>query len=167
MILSTAWTTPAVVLKMKSETRRDWSQKQIELARKQMESQTPVDLWDKSPRFKGKPYGTCLIASLVDHEDASTIPDESWEREGFHVLSVIGASFMKGLQAPDVWRNWRHSEPGANIQTVVGLADITLNDYGRRLLIETHERYPEVLQWPLTLADMREQSRHLPEWSKV
>lgn len=167
MILSTAWTTLAVIAMEKTETRRDWSPKQIALARKQMESRKRVDLWDKSPRFKGKPYGSCLIVSLIEQEDASTIPDEAWSKEGFHLLSAIGASFMKGLEAPDVWRNWRHSEPGTNLQTVVGIGSVDLNSYADRLWSEAVEKYGDKLLSNVTLAEVRRSTAHLPEWSKA
>lgn len=153
MILSTAWTTAAVVIGAKTETRRDWSQKQIELAQRQVDTEAWVDLWDKSPRFKGKCYGRCKFLRLVLDEPSREIPDNAWYREGFHVLTPMGAVFSKGWGAPDVWRFWRTAQPGENLQTVVIFDRLELNAYGDELRADVHSRWPDLK--PYTLEDLR------------
>jgi hypothetical protein len=165
MILSFAWTTAAVCCKAKTETRRDWTASQIELAIKQMREERPVDAWTKSPRFKGEQFGQVLITGITEHEDAATIPDEAWAAEGFEVLTAINASFAKGCEAPDVWRFWRQSEPGANIQTVVRFKVLRLNDVGLRIQAETMDRLNEAR--PVTLQDLRAMVTDKPEWRGV
>ena len=133
MNISFAWTTPAVVLGIKTETRRDWKPKTIQLARKAMEAKTPVVAWSKAAYRGGLPFGMIRIVDLIDQEDSSKISGDAFAAEGFEYLSAIGAEFQKGWTALDVWNFWIHSTPGENLQTVVRFELLELNAEGERL----------------------------------
>jgi hypothetical protein len=130
VIISFAWTTPAVVIDEKTVTRRDW--KPITIAQFQGAARTGelVEAWDKSPRFGGKRFGTVRIVEVVAEEDSRTIPETAWEEEGFHVLTPLGAKIGKST-ARDVWLFWLHENDQP--QTVVRFELVELNDYGREL----------------------------------
>lgn len=57
MIISFAWTTPAVVMREKCVTRRDWAAKTIQQFEHAAMTVALVEAWDKSPRFGGKCFG--------------------------------------------------------------------------------------------------------------
>jgi hypothetical protein len=102
VIISFAWTTPAVVIGEKTQTRRDWSRKTIVAATKVLQAGASVQAYDKSPRFGGKEFGTIRLTQIVAQEDSQTIPQEAWQAEGFHVLQTLGATtvraFVRNLQ---------------------------------------------------------------------
>lgn len=130
MIISFAWTTPAVALGEKCETRRDWSERTVRQFQKAAETGALVEAWDRSPRFGGKLFGHVRILEVVPGEDSRTIPLSSWEREGFHVLDLLGAK-IAGSSPHDVWRFWllENDQP----QTVVRFELVSLNGYGRAI----------------------------------
>lgn len=133
MIISFAWTTPAVVLGEKCETRRDWKPSTIAAVWRAMEKGELVDAYSKSSRFGGKAFGKVRILKLVEEEDSRTIKSPSWRAEGFHVLQAIGAKISKSTAA-DVWRFWL--EENDQTQTVVHFELVELNAYGEELKLE-------------------------------
>jgi hypothetical protein len=130
MTISFAWTTPAVVLREKCVTRRDW--KGITIAQFQgcVKTGELVDAWDKNPRFGGKPFGKVRILEVTPKEDSRTIPESAWAEEGFHILTPLGAKIGKSTPR-DVWMFWLHENE--EDQTVVRFELAELNDYGRKL----------------------------------
>lgn len=141
LIISFAWTTPAVVIGEKTETRRDWSRKTIVAARKVMESGALVQAYDRSPRFGGKEFGTIRITEIVDQEHSQAIPATAWQAEGFHILEKLGATIAKSSPR-DVWDFWLNGEY-ENVQTVVKFELVQLNAYGVELCQETLRK----LEW--------------------
>ena len=134
MILSFAWTTPAVVLGEKTETRRDWQPKTIAQFKKLIGKD--VEAWDRSPRFGGHPFGIVKITGVTAERDSSKIRGASWTFEGFHVLQAIGATISKRTPE-EVWRFWKYENEYP--QTVVGFQLKELNDYGIELRREARE----------------------------
>lgn len=134
MILSFAWTTPAVVVRVKTQTRRDWTPRTFSMYKRAMSEGRLVDAYDRSPRFGGKPFGQIRITGLVESEDSRTIPDNSWFKEGFHVLAMLGAK-IGGSSPEDVWRFWK--ERNEQEQNVVDFELVSLNEYGEALREET------------------------------
>lgn len=130
MIISFAWTTPAVVMLQKTVTRRDWKPMTMAQFKGCVTTGELVEAWDKSPRFGGKRFGEVRIVEVIHGEDSRTIPETAWEEEGFHVLTPLGAKIGKSTPR-DVWLFWLHenTEP----QTVVRFELVNLNDYGREL----------------------------------
>lgn len=147
MIISFAWTTPAVVLGEKCETRRDWTPATIKSVRKAMEKGELVDAFSKSARFGGKAFGKVRILKLVEDEDSSTIKAPSWRAEGFHVLQAIGSKIGKS-SAADVWKFWL--EENTDRQTVVHFELVELNAHGEELRLEA-ERALSAAGGPVSL----------------
>lgn len=141
MIISFAWTTPAVVIGQKTETRRDWSPKTFAMIKKAMDEGRLVDAWDKSPRFGGKEFGKVRILNLVEAEDSRTIPEGSWQKEGFHVLTMLEAKIGKSSPI-DVWEFWKNEND--QDQVVVTFEVVSLNDHGQTLKEETMARIREI-----------------------
>ena len=141
MILSFAWTTPAVVLGKKDTTRRDWSPKTIAMARKIMAQGGTFDAWDKSPRFGGKPIGTVRILELIENEDSKMLAESEWEREGFHVLQALNARIGK-RGAIEVWQFWKHDNETP--QTALRFEVVSLNEHGNDLAWKCHDELEKV-----------------------
>jgi hypothetical protein len=142
MIISFAWTTPAVVVGEKTQTRRDWSRKTIVAATKVLQAGASVQAYDKSPRFGGKEFGTIRLTQIVAQEDSQTIPQEAWQAEGFHVLQTLGATIGKSTPI-DVWNFWLYGEE-ENVQAVVHFELLELNDYGKELRAQTEKKLLEL-----------------------
>jgi len=144
MILSFAWTTPALVLGQKDTTRRDWAPRTIAAARKVMNAGETVAAWSKSPRFGGIKVADIRLTEIIEDEDSRTMSDDEWEREGFHVLTALG-SMIDGSSALDVFRFWRfvNDQP----QTVVRFELIRLAPQGEaeRARLERMEIQPVAL----------------------
>lgn len=136
MIISFAWTTPALVLGEKDTTRRDWSPRTIASARKIIAAGGTMDAYDKSPRFGGRLVGTIKPLELFEGEKSWLIDSIEWRREGFHVLQAIGAE-IHGSTAADVWRFWLVENE--EDQSVLRFEVDRLTAYGEKLkLIAWH-----------------------------
>lgn len=87
MIISFAWTTPALLAGAKTMTRRDW--KPITAAR--FTEGLVVDAWDRSPRTKlGRKVATIRITRRPHLEWSSPLSEADYEREGFVWLMAHG-----------------------------------------------------------------------------
>lgn len=107
MIVSFAWTTPALIAGRKTVTRRDWTPQHAA----KFHTGQVVDAWDKSPRFGGKPVATIQIIS-VTHEPMRMMPDSDYEAEGFaylHATSDGAPNHMKIDTSPAGFDQWRQS----------------------------------------------------------
>lgn len=79
MIISFAWTTPALLAGRKTVTRRNWLNRHAD----KFEAGILVDAWDKSPRFKGKKVAVIRLTQEPVLEWIADMPDEDFEAEGF------------------------------------------------------------------------------------
>jgi uncharacterized protein YqfB (UPF0267 family) len=89
VIISFAWTTPALLAGAKTVTRRDWS---IDHARK-FKVGMLVDAWDKSPRVgrgKARKVATIRITRAPWLQRTDHLEEEDYEREGFDWLNEHG-----------------------------------------------------------------------------
>ena len=136
MIISFAWTTPAVVIRQKCATRRDWSDKTISQFEGACLTGALVDAWDKSPRFGGKCFGQVKIIEVITKEDSRAIRDSAWREEGFHILTLLGCTIGKFSPA-DVWEFWKTENE--QDQTVVRFELVSLNEYGEELRAKTYD----------------------------
>jgi len=130
LIISFAWTTPALVLAQKDTTRRDWKPRTIAAARKVMTAGELVEAWSISPMYAGAggaKVADIRITEIIEDEDSSTMSDDEWEREGFHVLEALGAK-IDGSSPLDVFRFWRLEN--VQPQTVVRFELIRLTPKG-------------------------------------
>ena len=95
MIISFAWTTPALLAGQKTVTRRNWSDRHARL----FHAGDHVAAWDRSPHLHGKQVA--VIELTHDPYKSEELPHEDWSREGFDYLT------QNGLTTPDqVWGEW-------------------------------------------------------------
>ena len=122
MIISFAYTTPALLAGAKSVTRRDWQPEYARLAI----SRSPLlktprvhDAYDKSPRNGGRKVATIQVLSLTQ-EPIASMPDSDYEAEGFAWLHANGHVPPKSSGFPDfsfaTFERWRQS--GATLYVV-------------------------------------------------
>jgi len=78
MIISFAWTTPSILDRTKTVTRRDWT---TEYARK-FHAGDIVDAYDKNPRAGGKKIGQVHLTSAPYRQRLTDMPNSHFEREG-------------------------------------------------------------------------------------
>lgn len=103
MIISFAWTTPALLAGQKTVTRRDWNPKHAA----RFEVGMLVDAWDKSPRFKGHKVATIRLTETPHQELSSDIPDADWYAEGFEYAMAHDLRFQNKVTAREVWDFWK------------------------------------------------------------
>lgn len=103
--ISFAWTTPAVLARRKTVTRREWNDDYGE----RFQSGDLVAAYDRNPRFKGKQIGVIRLTSKPRR--TTLIPAEDWEGEGFAYLESIGAK-VNGMTPRQLWDDWMSDPPG-------------------------------------------------------
>ena len=101
MIISFAWTTPALLASRKECTRRQWSDA---YAAKFNPGQI-VQAWSRQPRFGGKHVADIRILS-VTKESTADMPDGDWVAEGFESLSRLGIKVGKSTPI-EIWSFWK------------------------------------------------------------
>lgn len=80
MIISFAWTTPALLAGAKTVTRREWKPEYASRFKVGM----LVDAWDRSPRTgKGKKVATIRLTRDPYLQWTDDLPRSHYEREGF------------------------------------------------------------------------------------
>jgi hypothetical protein len=102
MHISFAWTTPALLARRKTCTRRNWS-------RKHAEKFHGADLaWglDKSFRFGGR--RVAIVQLTVDPyvESTADMPEEDYEAEGLAWMEEQGL-LIRGKHPREFWDDWR------------------------------------------------------------
>lgn len=101
MIMSFAWTTPAVRARRKTRTRRQWA---YEYA-KRFKVGDICQAYDRQPRFGGVKIGTIKITGKKK-ELISKMPDEDYEREGFAFMEERGMKIW-GKQPRKAFEDWK------------------------------------------------------------
>jgi uncharacterized protein YqfB (UPF0267 family) len=100
MIISFAWTTPALLAGAKTMTRRDWSPEHA----LRFNAGMLVDAWDRSPRTKlGRKVATIRITRPPHLEWSSDLSEEDVDREGFNWLRAHG-EWVQVEQIISAWR---------------------------------------------------------------
>lgn len=103
MIISFAWTTPALLAGAKTMTRRDWKH---EHAAKFTVGQI-VDAWDRSPRTgEGRKVATIRITREPRRESTAFVGDDDFDREGFRWLYFHGTAEDRRT-VDTIWTQWR------------------------------------------------------------
>lgn len=120
MIISFAWTSPALIAGRKTVTRRDWTP---EHAAKFRAGDT-VQAYDANPRNGGKRIALIRLTADPYVERSNETPPEDYAREGFAYLLDNGHT-DKGVTALDIWIDW-HRNPVD--QYVVRFEVITLEE---------------------------------------
>lgn len=106
-IISFAWTTPGLLARRKTCTRRDWSRSFAE----RFQAGELVQAYDKQARFGGKRVGIIRLTEKPHLESTAAAPDSDWEAEGFAYLESIGGVHIDGLSPSLLWEKWRKEEP--------------------------------------------------------
>lgn len=109
MIISFAWTTPALLAGQKTVTRRDWTPQHAA----RFHAGQLLDAWNYSPRVvQRNPHKVAVIRLLQDPylELSSEIPAADWYAEGFEYAMQHDLRFRHDVTAKDVWEFWK-AEP--------------------------------------------------------
>jgi hypothetical protein len=128
MIISFAWTTPALLAWQKTVTRREW----VPSHAAKFHAGDTVDAYDKSPRAKGQKVGEILIAQDPYLEATGLMPDDDFEGEGFAYLGQHYPALGMNRQAFEVWKLRDETV------WVVRFVLISTTDYGRCLALLNH-----------------------------
>ena len=106
MIVSFAWTTPALLAGAKTMTRRDWTGDYARRFRAGM----LVDAYDRSPRARGRKVATIRITRDPYPELVTgSLTPEVYEREGFAWLDTHG----HGATVARIVAGWESTPEGA------------------------------------------------------
>jgi len=101
MIISFAWTTPALLSGEKTRTRREWSDEYA----KRCKVGDLIQAYDKQPRFKGKKVAVIKIIG-IKKEDITLMPEDDYFKEGFAYLERVGKKIFN--QDPKIaFKEWR------------------------------------------------------------
>lgn len=110
MIVSFAWTTPALLAYRKSVTRRAWKTRfarQIHVGAHQA--------YNKLARNHGRQVATIHVLQEPYLERMGDIPDSDYEAEGFSFFEehpeLLPASAPWSVMNWDVFNHWRYSDP--------------------------------------------------------
>jgi hypothetical protein len=99
VIISFAWTTPALLAGAKTMTRRNWN---VTHARK-FHAGDIVDAWDRAPRTgKGRKVATIRITRDPHLEWSTDFTEADYDREGFVWLRANG----QGETVAEVMKSW-------------------------------------------------------------
>lgn len=118
-IISFAHTSPALVLGIKTVTRREWTPDYAARFR----AGDLCQAWTNSPRVKrAERLGTIELVRTPYIERTSLMPDEDYEAEGFGVLW--------GSEGPWDWNLWKQQD---QYMWVVRFRLVDLTDAGKRM----------------------------------
>lgn len=96
MIISFAYTTPALLAGAKTVTRREWKPKHA----RSFKAGDLVAAYDRSPRLCGKQVATIQLTAAPSWEPDSATPDTDFEAEGFAFL----ARLYEAQASYEAWR---------------------------------------------------------------
>jgi hypothetical protein len=143
--VSFAWTTPALLARVKTVTRREWSDDYARL----FKSGDTLAAYDKSPRAGGKQVATIRLTAAPIYEPLAAMPDDDYHAEGFGYLHAHPAVLPKTLFGKPCRREdfgrlgfemWRQS---GGSMWVIRFTVEDLTEYGIERLIEQTRRNTE------------------------
>jgi len=103
-IISFAWTTPAVLAKRKTCTRRDWNDQYAE----SFQTGELLAGYNRSQRYGGHQIAVVKLTQRPYKEPLRNAPDSDWEAEGFAYLTEIGAK-VNGITPRELWDMWKQT----------------------------------------------------------
>lgn len=104
MIISFAWTTPALLAGAKNVTRRDWDGSYA----RQFRAGALVDAWDRSPRTRrGRKVATIRLTRDPWPQRTSLMGDEDFRQEGIAYLQEHGVAPPTMGSWAVWWDQWR------------------------------------------------------------
>jgi hypothetical protein len=109
VIISFAWTTPALLAGQKSQTRRDWT---AEHAAKFNAGQL-VDAWNRSPRA-GRASGARKVATIrlttaPYRQRLGSMTNDDYAREGFRWMWEMNDGSGTAQRAYAIWHDWQQT----------------------------------------------------------
>ena len=104
MIVSFAFTTPALLAGRKTRTRRDWAPVTV----KKYHVGDVCQAYDKGPRNGGHRVGYITITGMK-RENVALMPDEDYEKEGFAYMEEQGLTIW-GKQPRKAFEDWIDTE---------------------------------------------------------
>ena len=103
-IISFAWTTPALLARRKTVTRRDWVDHHAALFHKG----DLIAAYNRQPRFGGHLVATIRLTADAYKESTAKAPPEDFEKEGFAYLDERRL-MVAGDTPLEVWESWHES----------------------------------------------------------
>lgn len=105
--ISFAWTTPAVIARRKTVTRRAWTERYA----RSIHAGDELVAWNKQPRFAGaRRIGIVRVTADPTFESTRDAPDSDFDAEGFSYLqTALPGWTVDGLAPKALWRAWRLS----------------------------------------------------------
>jgi hypothetical protein len=103
-IISYAWTTPAILARRKTCTRRHWNDDYAG----RFKAGELLAGYNRNPRFHGNQIAVVQLTMKPYKEPLAHVPDSDWEAEGFAYLTEIGAT-VNGKKPQEVWDMWKQS----------------------------------------------------------
>jgi hypothetical protein len=102
MIVSFAKTTPAILARRKSVTRRKWKESHAQ----RFSPGTLFQIYSNGPHRGGKHIGVGRIVNVTKDSNGKIADLGDWEREGFAYLNEHRLPLGKNLMPGDLWREW-------------------------------------------------------------
>ena len=98
--MSFSWTTPALLARQKSVTRRDWKDSYA----RQFKKGDLVQAYDKSPRYGGKKVGVIRLTEDPKKEMSNLVEDklDEYVNEGFYYLKKR----FNTRDTDDIFNDW-------------------------------------------------------------
>ena len=107
MIISFAHTTPALMARRKTVTRREWKDSTLATAVRAFEKGSRIDAWSQRASVPGaRKVGEIVLVEKPRRESIALMPDSDWEAEGFAYLEEQGLDCM-GMTPRALWADWR------------------------------------------------------------
>ena len=105
MIISFAWTTPALLAGEKTVTRREWSDNYAH----RFKAGDLVAAYDKNPRAGGKQIATIRLTCDPYLENTRDAPSSDYIAEGLKYLADNGV-LIQGMTPFTFWAAWKAAE---------------------------------------------------------
>lgn len=102
MLISFAWTAPALVFGAKTRTRRNWSPSHA----KRYEFGQVVEAWDRLPRAGGQKIGDIQIVGELFQEFTRYMTEDDFHKEGLEFMEIHQMR-IQGKTPREFFDNWK------------------------------------------------------------
>lgn len=109
LIISFAYTTPALIAGQKTVTRRHWKGDYAD----RFKAGTEVTAYDRSPRAGGKPVARLRLTQDVQLEPDADAPDSDYDAEGFAFLYEAPGKFRSFTR--EDFADWRREGGSSHV----------------------------------------------------